>query len=60
MEQSLELEGNKINSLLVEMTDIVRKLRGHKTNPSHADATMMHGGAPKTVSQAEASRRAAN
>jgi hypothetical protein len=60
MEQSLELEGNKINSLLSEMTNIVRKLRGHNANPSHADAAMMHGGAPKTVSQAEVSRRAAD
>lgn len=56
MEQPIELEGHKINSLLTEMTDIVKKLRGHNTGMSCADSAMMHGGAPKAVSQADISR----
>lgn len=60
MEQPLELEGDKINSLLTEMTDIVRELRRRDADTSHVDAALMHGGYPAAVPRVDAPRATAD
>ena len=59
MEQPLESEGNKIDSLLTEMTDIVKKLLRHDAAPAGADSAMMRGGSSQAGPGVNGSRLAA-
>ena len=59
MEQPLEMEGNKIDSLLTEMTDIVRKLKRHNADEPRADAAMLGGCSTAAVPHTEGARLAA-